>query len=66
MPDATIAAADWHTWASVIPHPKLFQPSGGVSAGLPGAAPAVECAEATRDAVRRQHGGREKAEQSSV
>jgi hypothetical protein len=45
MPEDTIASAAWRTCASVIPHPKLFQlfhPSGGVSAGLPGAAAAVE------------------------
>jgi hypothetical protein len=38
----------------VIPHPKLFQlfhPSGGVSAGLPGAASAVVPAEALTQAV---------------
>jgi hypothetical protein len=38
----------------VIPHPKLFQlfhPRGGVSAGLPGAAEAVEWAETVKDAV---------------
>ncbi|GAA3167309.1 hypothetical protein GCM10010451_14440 [Streptomyces virens] len=54
MPEDTIASAAWRTWASVIPHPKLFQlfhPSGGVSAGLPGAAVAVDCAEAVTDAV---------------
>jgi hypothetical protein len=48
MPEDTIASAAWRTWVSVIPHPKLFQlfqPNGGVSAGLPGAA-AVEAAEA--------------------
>ncbi|GAA0350077.1 hypothetical protein GCM10009540_82960 [Streptomyces turgidiscabies] len=54
MPEDTIASAAWRTWASVIPHPKLFQlfqPKGGVSAGLPGAAEAVEWAEAVTDAV---------------
>lgn len=63
MPEDTIASAAWRTCASVIPHPKLFQlfqPSGGVSAGLPGAASAVapteaveavEWAEAVTDAV---------------
>src|SRR4051794_38544233 len=41
MPEDTIASAAWRTCASVTPQPKLFQlfhPSGGVSAGLPGAA----------------------------
>jgi hypothetical protein len=45
MPEDTIASAAWRTCASVTPHPKLFQlfhPNGGVSAGLPGAAEAVE------------------------
>ncbi|GHE93254.1 hypothetical protein GCM10018772_16280 [Streptomyces fumanus] len=54
MPEDTIASAAWRTWASVMPHPKLFQlfhPSGGVSAGLPGAAVAGEWAEAVTDAV---------------
>jgi hypothetical protein len=54
MPEDTIASAAWRTWASVIPHPKLFQlfqPSGGVRAGLPGAAEAGEWAEAVTDAV---------------
>ncbi|OAH10359.1 hypothetical protein STSP_63100 [Streptomyces jeddahensis] len=54
MPEDTIASAAWRTWASVIPHPKLFQlfqPSGGVSAGLPGAASAVVPAEAVTQAV---------------
>src|SRR6188768_1157999 len=44
MPDDTIASAAWRTWPSVMPQPKLFQlfqPSGGVSAGLPGAAGAA-------------------------
>jgi hypothetical protein len=48
MPEDTIASAAWRTWVSVIPHPKLFQlfqPNGGVSAGLPGAA-AAEAVEA--------------------
>jgi hypothetical protein len=38
----------------VTPQPKLFQlfqPSGGVSAGLPGAAEAVEWTEAVKDAA---------------
>ncbi|MEU2281812.1 hypothetical protein ABZ614_07645 [Streptomyces sp. NPDC013178] len=38
-------SAGWLTNPSVIPQPKLFQlfqPSGGVSAGLPGAAEPVE------------------------
>ena len=56
MPEDAIASAAWRTCASVTPHPKLFQlfqPSGGVSAGLPGAAAAVavEWATAVRDAV---------------
>src|SRR3954452_11304008 len=54
MPEETIASAAWRTCASVIPHPKLFQlfqPRGGVSAGLPGAAEAVEGAEAVENAV---------------
>ena len=49
-----MASAAWRTCASVIPHPKLFQlfqPIGGVSAGLPGAAEAVEWAEAVENAV---------------
>src|SRR5687767_7593307 len=47
MPEDTIVSAAWRTWASVIPQPKLFQlfqPSGGVSAGLPGAAGATGAA----------------------
>ncbi|CAM5417871.1 hypothetical protein SGLAM104S_02736 [Streptomyces glaucescens] len=54
MPEDTIASAAWRTWASVIPHPKLFQlfhPSGGVSAGLPGAAEAVDRAVTVTDAA---------------
>ncbi|GAA2250311.1 hypothetical protein GCM10010145_17160 [Streptomyces ruber] len=54
MPEDTIASAAWRTWVSVIPHPKLFQlfhPSGGVSAGLPGAAEAVDWAETVTDAA---------------
>ena len=49
-----LLAAAWRTCASVIPHPKLFQlfqPNGGVSAGLPGAAEAMEWAEAVTDTV---------------
>ena len=36
-----MVSAAWRTWPSVMPQPKLFQlfqPSGGVRAGLPGAA----------------------------
>ncbi|GGQ58460.1 hypothetical protein GCM10010216_20470 [Streptomyces flaveolus] len=54
MPEDTIASAAWRTWVSVTPQPKLFQlfhPSGGLSAGLPGAAEAVDCAEAVTDAT---------------
>src|SRR3954465_3431233 len=54
MPEDSSASAAWRTCASVIPHPKLFQlfqPSGGVSAGLPGAAAEVEWAAAVKDAV---------------
>jgi hypothetical protein len=54
MPEDTMASAAWRTCASVIPHPKLFQlfqPRGGVSAGLPGAAEAVEWTDAVKDAV---------------
>src|SRR5436309_2196 len=52
MPEDAIASAACRTCASVTPHPKLFQlfqPRGGVSAGLPGAAEAVEWAEAVKD-----------------
>lgn len=54
MPEDAIASAAWRTCASVIPQPKLFQlfqPRGGVSAGLPGAAEAVVWAEAVANAV---------------
>ena len=54
MPEETIASAAWRTAVSVTPQPKLFQlfqPSGGVSAGLPGAAAAAGATAATASAV---------------
>src|SRR5688500_7493979 len=55
MPEDTIASAAWRTWASVMPQPKLFQlfqPIGGVTAGLPGAACATGCAVTVANATR--------------
>lgn len=42
MPELTIASVACRTADSVIPHPKLFHPSGGVTAGLPAAAGAAD------------------------